>query len=45
VVQDPAEALFPSMPRHAVDNVNVDHVVPLWRMPGLFAELMLKLRR
>jgi len=42
VVQDPAEALFSSMPRHAVENVDVDHVVPLWRMPGLLAELMLE---
>lgn len=29
VVQDPEEALFSSMPRSAVDNVAVDHVLPL----------------
>jgi two-component system, chemotaxis family, protein-glutamate methylesterase/glutaminase len=39
VVQDPAEAMFPSMPQSAVDHVAVDHVVKLDRMASLLAEL------
>jgi two-component system chemotaxis response regulator CheB len=29
IVQDPAEAPYPSMPQHAVNNVDVDYVLPL----------------
>jgi len=29
IVQDPMEALFPSMPQHALDHVEVDYVLPL----------------
>ena len=29
IVQDPAEALFPNMPRNALEYVEVDHVLPL----------------
>ena len=29
LVQDPEEALFASMPRSAIENVAVDHVLPL----------------
>jgi len=39
VVQDPAEALFPSMPRSAIRHVAVDHVVKLENLPALFNEL------
>src|SRR6478609_957344 len=39
VVQDPATAVFPDMPRSAVRNVDVDYVVPLEAMPALFARL------
>jgi two-component system chemotaxis response regulator CheB len=39
VVQDPADALFPSMPRHALENVNADYVAPLSQIPSLLAEL------
>jgi two-component system, chemotaxis family, protein-glutamate methylesterase/glutaminase len=39
VVQDPADALFPSMPRHALDSVSADYVVPLRQIPSLLAEL------
>src|SRR5688572_14863018 len=39
VVQDPADALFPSMPRHALESIDADHVVPLARIASLLAEL------
>lgn len=39
VVQDPVEALHPGMPRSAVLNVDVDHVVPLSQMGELLASL------
>ena len=35
IVQDPAEAFAPSMPRSAVDFVGVDHIVPLREIPLL----------
>jgi len=39
IVQDPAEAVSPSMPQSAVTNVDVDHVVTLAQIPALIAEL------
>jgi two-component system, chemotaxis family, protein-glutamate methylesterase/glutaminase len=39
VVQDPADALFPSMPRHALESVDADYVVALPQIPSLLAEL------
>ncbi|MFP5286516.1 MAG: chemotaxis protein CheB, partial [Thermoanaerobaculia bacterium] len=39
VVQDPADADYPSMPSSAIYNVDVDHVVPLADIPGLLVEL------
>jgi two-component system, chemotaxis family, protein-glutamate methylesterase/glutaminase len=39
VVQDPADALFPAMPRNALSNVRIDHVVPLSRIPPLLVRL------
>ncbi len=39
VVQDPAEALFPSMPASAAANVDVDHVRPIAAIPALLADL------
>jgi two-component system chemotaxis response regulator CheB len=39
IVQDPAEALFTGMPRSAIDNVSVDHVVPLAEIAPLLARL------
>jgi two-component system chemotaxis response regulator CheB len=39
VVQDPDEALYDGMPRSAIDNAPVDHVVPVARIPALLAEL------
>jgi two-component system, chemotaxis family, protein-glutamate methylesterase/glutaminase len=35
IVQDPDDALFPSMPQSAVDAVNVDYIVPLSEIPPL----------
>jgi two-component system, chemotaxis family, protein-glutamate methylesterase/glutaminase len=39
IVQDPADALFPSMPLHALKHVQVDYKVPLSRIPSLLTEL------
>jgi two-component system chemotaxis response regulator CheB len=39
IVQDPADALFPSMPQSALDNVNVDHCVPLADIVPLLVRL------
>ena len=39
VVQDPADALYPSMPQSAIDHVDVDHVVRLADVAPLLVEL------
>jgi two-component system chemotaxis response regulator CheB len=39
VVQDPADAMMPSMPMSALRYVEVDHCVPVARMGALLAEL------
>ena len=39
VAQDPEEAEWPSMPRSAIERGEVDHVLPLDRMPALLAQL------
>ena len=39
VVQDPAEALYPSMPNSAIDEVGVDHVEPVARIGSLLVRL------
>ena len=39
VVQDPGTAEYPSMPRHAVEGVRPDHVVPLEAIPALLERL------
>jgi two-component system, chemotaxis family, protein-glutamate methylesterase/glutaminase len=39
IVQDPAEAIFPDMPRSALAHVEVDHVAELSRIPALLEEL------
>ncbi|WP_438044673.1 chemotaxis protein CheB [Sorangium sp. So ce128] len=40
VVQDPKDALFSEMPQSALDNVPVDHCVPLARLPPLLMNLV-----
>lgn len=40
IVQKPEEALVPSMPRNAMRNVDVDHVLPVAGMPALLARLV-----
>src|SRR5215207_239744 len=39
VVQDPQDALYAGMPQSAIDNVEVDHVVPLAEMGELLMQL------
>lgn len=39
VAQDPGEALFPAMPRNAIQSVAIDHVVPVAEMGGLLGRL------
>jgi two-component system chemotaxis response regulator CheB len=39
IVQDPADALFPSMPLNALQHVRVDHCVPLAQIGPLVAHL------
>jgi two-component system, chemotaxis family, protein-glutamate methylesterase/glutaminase len=40
VVQDPEDAIYPGMPRSAVEHVDVDHVVPLAELPELLVRLV-----
>ena len=40
VVQDPADALYPSMPGNALQHVEVDHVLPAAAMGELLARLI-----
>ena len=40
VVQDPGDAVNPSMPRSALEHVVVDHCLPLAGMPALLATLV-----
>lgn len=39
VVQDPEDALYPGMPRSAIEHVSVDHVVPISDMAQLLVKL------
>jgi two-component system chemotaxis response regulator CheB len=40
IVQDPQEALFPSMPQSAIRHVHVDYVVPLAKIAPLVTDLV-----
>lgn len=40
VVQDPDDALFPDMPKNAIESAPVDHCVPLREIPALLARLV-----
>jgi two-component system, chemotaxis family, protein-glutamate methylesterase/glutaminase len=40
VVQDPEDALFPSMPRSALENVTVDRVAPISHLGKILGELV-----
>lgn len=40
IVQDPGEAVYPSMPHSAMDQVPVDYVLPVAEMPQLLAKLV-----
>jgi two-component system, chemotaxis family, protein-glutamate methylesterase/glutaminase len=39
IVQDPRDALFPSMPQSALDHVAVDYIAPLSEIPPLLVDL------
>jgi two-component system chemotaxis response regulator CheB len=39
VVQDPADAIYPWMPRSAIERLTPDHVLPVAKLGGLLAEL------
>jgi two-component system, chemotaxis family, protein-glutamate methylesterase/glutaminase len=39
IAQDPADALFPAMPRSAIEHVRVDHVVTLAELAPLLVQL------
>lgn len=45
IVQDPGEALYPSMPHTAMDQVPVDHVLPVAEMPALLTKIIRELPR
>jgi two-component system chemotaxis response regulator CheB len=40
VVQDPREARYPDMPRNALEQVPIDHVMPIQGMASLLADLV-----
>lgn len=40
IVQDPAEAVYPDMPRHALDAVKIDHVVRIKELAPLVKALV-----
>ncbi len=40
VVQDPDDAFYSGMPRSAIENVDVDHIVPLSEIPALLLRLV-----
>jgi two-component system chemotaxis response regulator CheB len=39
IAQDPDEAVFPSMPASAINNVDVDHVLKVSEMPAVLTQL------
>ncbi|HEV8606275.1 MAG TPA: chemotaxis protein CheB [Tepidisphaeraceae bacterium] len=39
IVQEPSEAVFPSMPQSAIDNVRIDHILSVAEMPALLSRL------
>lgn len=40
VAQDPDDAIYPSMPAHAVEVASADHVVPVGKMAALLTDLV-----
>jgi two-component system chemotaxis response regulator CheB len=42
LVQDPAEAIYPSMPTSAIENVLVDYILPIGEIPAMLERLVLE---
>jgi two-component system chemotaxis response regulator CheB len=40
IVQEPGDAMYPSMPRSALQHVQIDHVAPMATLGGLIAQLV-----
>lgn len=40
IVQDPNDAQYPDMPQNAINQIDVDHIVPLAEMGGLLYQLL-----
>lgn len=40
IVQDPEDALYPSMPVHAIEEVRPDHILPVSEIPALIDRLV-----
>jgi two-component system chemotaxis response regulator CheB len=45
IVQDPADAPYPSMPSHAIAALRPDHVVTVHDLPGLLVDILALARR
>jgi two-component system chemotaxis response regulator CheB len=45
IVQDPADAAYPSMPQSALDHVRVDHSIPLRDLPSLLSQVVKEKRK
>jgi two-component system, chemotaxis family, protein-glutamate methylesterase/glutaminase len=43
IVQDPTDALFPSMPTSAMEHGDVDHVLPLKQIPDALADIVVQM--
>jgi two-component system chemotaxis response regulator CheB len=40
LVQDPQDAIYPGMPQSAIENAEIDHILPLAEIPALISRLV-----